>query len=198
MEFRMTFSSACKMTLAGLALCTASVAAFAEQPPPKPEAGDPSALSGDFWGDWKKTSTSKSFVALTAAVGTAGKSAAALAAPNTANTQRVVNLAVGKPEDAAKLLSTAAAASNDTASANALKTVVNMVTSPKTREEAAAFVAPEAQASVEAWNADLSSGVQGLPGIYLGDNADNGGARDAAPAGYTPVAGGSMGCATRQ
>ena len=191
----MTFSSARKMMVAGLALCAASGAAVAEQPPPKPAAGDPIALSGDFWSDWKTTSTSESFTALTAAVGSAGKSAAALAAPNAANAQRVVNLAIDKPEEAAKLLSNAAAASNDTASANALKTVVNMVTSPQTREEAAPLVAPEAQARVEAWNADLSAGVQGLPGIYLGDN---GGARDAAPAGYTPVAGGSMGCSSRQ
>ncbi len=188
----------------------------------KPVAGDPSILSSDFWGDWNKTKTSENFSALTKAVGCAHKSNT----PKAGGSQKIVDLAINRPEDAAKFLGDATAASNDAVSANALATVVNMVTSPKTREEAAPLVAPEAKARVEAMTANLSTGIQGLPGIYLGDvpqpkyeagtqagegsgGANTGGGVEASggsagagerasvPAGYAPVVGGSMGCPVR-
>ena len=197
----MALSAARIARIGGLAFCVAfggAVASRAEQPSAKPAADDPSALNAEFWGDDNKTKSSDSFTALKAAVGRAEKNATALAAPKTDNNQRVINIAIETPEDAARVLSDATAASNDAVSANALATVVNMVTSPQTREAATALVAPQAQQRVEAWKANLSTGIQGLPGIYLGDNASgNGGARLATPAGYTPVAGGSMGCPSR-
>lgn len=109
-----------------------------------------------------------------------------------------MNLAISKPEDAAKVLSDASAASNDSITANALATVVNMVISPKTRAEAALLVAPEAQQRVAVMTTNLSTGIQGLPGIYLGDNTSvTGGSRPDTPAGYTPVSGGTQGCQAR-
>jgi hypothetical protein len=45
--------------------------------------------------------------------------------------------------------------------------------------------------------ANLSSGIAGLPGIYLSDQPIEGGARGEAPDGYTAVSGGSMGCPGR-
>jgi len=161
---------------------------------PAPAADDPSVVSGEFWGDWNKTKASPEFAALKAAVGGDAPPAAPQAGPQT---QRIVDIAIAKPQEAAKVLS-AAATTNDAASANALSTVVAMTTSPEMREEAAALVAPEAQAQVESFRANLSTGIPGLPGIYLGDNASaNGGERAVAPAGYTPVAGGSSGCPGR-
>ena len=171
-----------------------AMAAPAAPTPPKPAPGDPSALSGDFWGDWTKTRTSESFTKLTADVGSADKSAAAIAIGRASDTQSIVNMAIDRPEEAAKLLETTSTASSDPATANALATVVSMVASPKTIEAAVPLVAPEAQARVETMTANLSTGISGLPGIYLGDVPHEGGT---APAGYTPVAGGSLGCPGR-
>ena len=42
------------------------------------------------------------------------------------------------------------------------------------------------------FRANLSGGIPGLPGIYLGGN--DGGSRPSVPPGYTPVAGGSRRC----
>jgi hypothetical protein len=42
--------------------------------------------------------------------------------------------------------------------------------------------------------ANLSTGIQGLPGIYLSDEPIESSVRAEAPAGYAPVSGGSMGC----
>lgn len=166
----------------------------------KPPAGDPSALSGEFWGDWKKTKESPQFTALQAAVGTAAKTSTAITAPKTDKHQRIINLAIDKPAEAAKVMTDATAASNDASSRQALATVMNMVASPKTIEQAAPLVAPEAQARVTEMRADLSTGIPGLPGIYLGEidhPANEAGERPAAPAGYEPVAGSSMGCPVR-
>lgn len=171
----------------------------AKKPSPvKPAVADPVALNDKFWGDWNETKSSDDFAKLNAAVSCADKSATALAARKSDEPQRVVNIAISKPEDAAKVLSDASAASNDSVSANALATVVNMVISPKTRIDAAPLVAPEAQKRVNAMTANLSTGIQGLPGIYLGDNSGvSGGSRPDIPAGYTPVSGGTQGCRAR-
>jgi hypothetical protein len=160
----------------------------------KPSPNDPATLSASFWTTTRKTEASESFAALKAAIARPP----ATTPTGNANTQRIIDVAVTKPADVAKVMSDATAASQDAASTQALSTVVNMITSPKTREEAAALVAPDAQARVETWRANLSTGVEGLPGIYLGDNAvASGGERQPAPAGYTPVSGGSAGCPTR-
>ena len=172
----------------------AECAAPAKGPAAKPSKDDPAAVSAAFWTDWKKTEASESYVALKAAV---AKTQSAPVA-NAGKTQRIVDVAISKPADAAKVMSEATAVSSDAPTANALSTVMNMTTSPKTREEAAAYVAPEAKERVETWQANLSTGIQGLPGVYLGDNAvTNGGERQPAPVGYTPVSGGAAGCPTR-
>ncbi|MEQ1754031.1 MAG: hypothetical protein ABL973_07845 [Micropepsaceae bacterium] len=204
------------MLLSGFVFCAASVQGAIASPdappaakpktvqitPPsaKPPVGDPSTLSGEFWGDWKKTRDSKEFAALQEAVGTSERTTTAITAPKTDNNQRIVNLAIDKPAVAAKVMSDATAASNDAASRQALATVMNMVASPSTIEQAAPLVAPEAQARVTEMRADLSTGIPGLPGIYLGEvdhSANEAGERPAAPAGYEPVAGRSMGCPVR-
>lgn len=169
-------------------------------PAPNPLA----KMSDGFWGDWKATEKSESFHALKAAVTETQAPTAAPAAPAAPPTagppppqkQKIVDVAVTKPETAAKLL-TAASAASDSASTNALATVVTMTTPPQTLAEAAPLVAPEAQASAETFRANLSTGIPGLPGIYLGDSPSVSSARAEAPSGYTPVSGGSAGCPAR-
>ncbi|NOT41209.1 MAG: hypothetical protein HOP13_12020 [Alphaproteobacteria bacterium] len=193
-----------------IASVAAAALAHAEMPPPdktpkpaatkpapaKPAPGDPAALSGAFWGDWNKTKGSEDFAALKTKVGCADKTKATAAAAKPGK-QQIVDLAVARPEEAAKLLAGAsAAAATDAANANALATVVNMVTTQKTRDAAVAEVAPEDKARVETMNANLSTGIDGLPGIYLGD-VEQSAPRASAPTGYTPVSGGSFGCPAR-
>jgi hypothetical protein len=155
------------------------------------------ARSSDFWSDWNKTKASEEYTALKTSVGLADKAKAAAAASG--GKQAIADLALVQPEAAAKLMNSASAAPDD--AANALSTVVNMVTAPATREAAMTYVEPEAATRVESWNANLSSGVQGLPGIYLGAPAETSAGtmptRAAVPSGYTPVAGASAGCSTR-
>lgn len=166
----------------------------------KPAPNPLSKMSDGFWGDWKATEKSESFHALKAAVAGTQAPAAAAPAPGGAAPQpakqKIVDVAVTKPEVAAKLLAAASAAS-DSAGTKALATVVTMTTAPQTLEQAAPLVAPEAQASAETFRANLSTGIPGLPGIYLGDTPSASSARAEAPSGYTPVSGGSAGCPTR-
>ncbi|TAL33674.1 MAG: hypothetical protein EPN97_09100 [Alphaproteobacteria bacterium] len=168
-------------------------------------------MSADFWDEWNKTKSSESYAAMKNAVGCADKNTVSLEAQHAAakaskapTKQTVVNMAIDRPEDAAALLNHAAESSKDKVSANALATVVNMVTSPKTREQAVPLMAPEAKPRVQEWAANLTTGIQGLPGIYLGDvqapsywSPEPPGGRSAMPSGYAPVSGGSFGCPTR-
>lgn len=187
------------IVIGGFVCAVVSNNALAEPEAAKAATGNPSNLNADFWTDWDKTKASPEFKALTSAVASA-KSTTASATPKPGNTQTIVNIAIDQPADAAKLMGNATAASKDAVSANALATVVNMVTSSKTREEAAPLVAPEAKARVQAMRANLSTGIQGLPGIYLGDvphASQGGGGRPAVPQGYAPVSGRSYGCPVR-
>ncbi|MBP6012553.1 MAG: hypothetical protein KBA31_10025 [Alphaproteobacteria bacterium] len=175
-------------------------ATLAKAKPAAPPPENPLASKSEgFWGDWKTTQASQSFTALKTAVAGAHTSPAPAAVP-AANAppppakQKIIDVAVTKPEYAAKLLTAASAASADQTSTEALATVLTMMASPKTLEAAAPFIAPEAQASAQAMTANLSTGIQGLPGIYLSDQPIESSVRSAAPAGYEPVSGGSMGC----
>jgi len=192
-----------RIVLAGM-LATGPLGAAIAQPanPQQPGAvvqTDPKDLNRGFWTDWNETKASPAVTALTEAVGDADKRAAAIAAAAEAKKQAIVPIAINRPEEAAKLLDTAAGSGNDPATENALATVVNMRVAPETRAAAIPYIAPQAQQRVESWNANLSTGIRGLPGIYLGGNqqADSGGAAASAPAGYAPVSGGSLGCPSR-
>jgi hypothetical protein len=107
-----------------------------------------------------------------------------------------VDIAITRPAEAAQFMSESVASSEDPVSNAALATVINMRISPDVQQAAAPLVAPEAKARVEEFRANLSTGIPGLPGIYLGEH-DDGGGRPGLPEGYTPVAGGSMGCPSR-
>ena len=206
-----------RLSIATVAMALAlfdSTTAFAEQPPPAPpqkpaatkttpapakSAPNPlTQRSADFWTETKKTQASDSFTALKAAVACNCTLPAAGAVPNaTAKTekrQRILDIAIAKPADAAKVLS--AAVSNNGVGAAAVATVLNMTTSPTVRAEAATLVEPEAKARVQEMTANLSTGIAGLPGIYLSDSPIEE-PRSAAPSGYTPVSGGSIGCSAR-
>lgn len=136
---------------------------------PSAPANDAASISAGFWGDVKATTSSDEFASLKAAVGCAAKSATAAPEPGAAPRQRVVDLAIANPSRAAQVMTEATAASADPAATRALATVVNMVVPKRTLETAAAMVPSEAQARVTEMRANLSTGIPGLPGIYLGE-----------------------------
>lgn len=177
---------------------TAEPEAKVTAPVPKAKAVklevDPSDLSAGFWTDWKAKEASASYVALKKSVWRDEPAKSDAAAP-VVQTQRIVDVAISDPAKVARVLTAATDANVDASDQNALASVVNMVASPKTQEAAVPMVAPEVQAQVQEFRANLSSGIPGLPGIYLGDSSES--ERGAAPVGYAPVAGGSAGCPSR-
>ena len=159
------------------------------KPAPAAAPSELAQMSSTFWTDVKKTEGSDDFKALSTALGRVKPPPSA--APKQ---QRIVDVAVTRPADAAKIMTNVAAAPSAAQTTNAVTTVMSMIATPKTLEQAAALVPPESQSQVETWRANLSNGIPGLPGLYLGDNAEANAPRAEAPAGYAPVAGGSAGC----
>jgi hypothetical protein len=163
----------------------------------QPAGNDLSKLSSNFWSEHKAVKGSAEFTELKKIVGSTDSINAAIAEGKKAGTQSIVNVAVDRPGDVAKLLTGIATSSSGAANPTAIATVLAMRTTAKARAAAAPLVAQNAKAQVAAMTANLSTGIAGLPGIYLGDNAQaNGGRRAPTPAGYAPVAGTSSGCRT--
>ena len=169
-----------------------TAAAAEEVTPAKP---DPVALASSFWNEWGATRNSATYTALASATG-CGCTTGNASLPQT-NSGGVVDIAVTKPADAAKLLTSSVAASRDPITEDALSTVIAMRVSPAVREAAVPLVPAEAQAHVTQFNANLSQGIAGLPGIYLNYDPGSSGeaARAPAPAGFTSMPGG--GCPGR-
>jgi len=193
------FSAATRLIVAiGLATAAALSSATAG-PADKPAAGgDASTLSAGFWSDYKAVKDSDDFTALKKATGSTDKVNAAIAEGKKTRSQSIVNVAVDRPAEVAKLLTGIATSSTGVANQAAVATMLAMRTTAKARAAAAPLIAPAAKARVVAMTANLSTGIAGLPGIYLGDNAQvKGGTRTPTPAGYARVAGGSMGCRVR-
>lgn len=164
----------------------------------KAEDGSATALSADFWSDFKTYRDGAGFSALNKAAGSAGQVKAAITQGQKAHVQSIATVAVDRPADVANLLTSFAASPASAENPEAVATVLAMRTTARDREAAAPLVAPAARAQVAAFTANLTTGIAGLPGIYLGHAASvTGGRRAAAPAGYAAVPGGSMGCAAR-
>jgi hypothetical protein len=193
------FSAATRFVMAIGITTAAALSSATAEPSARPEAGgNVSALNSVFWSEYKAVNDSADFTALKKAAGPTDKVNAAIAEGRKTSRQSIVNVAVDRPAEVAKLLTGIAASPTGSANQTAVATVLAMRTTAKARAAAAPFVAPAAKAQVVAMTANLSTGITGLPGIYLGDNAAaNGGTRAATPTGYSRVAGGSMGCRPR-
>jgi len=151
-------------------------------------------LSDGFWKDWNAYKGDPKLAALQKDLGAGNVVDGAIAAGAKAKVQGIADMAVTDPAWAAGLMAGAAKVGADLEASKAMETVLKMRTSPATREAAIAAASPEARAPLAQWNANLSSGIAGLPGIYLSDSPV---ARAPAPVGYAPVAGGSSGCPAR-
>lgn len=175
--------------LAAIAM-SAPVDAKAQAPAASAAPSPLATASAGFWNNWRTYAASEEYKSLERNVGNKPRIDAITKPMRQADRQPVVDIAVAKPTEAAKLMSSVAQAGGG-ANRAALATVMNMRTTEQTREAASLLVAPEARAQVQQFRADLSSGIAGLPGIYLHDQPTS---RSATPAGYSPVHGGSMGC----
>lgn len=151
-------------------------------------------MSAGFWTDWKSYSAGDDYKALMQAAGTTERTQAAVVAAKKEGRQAIVDVAVAKPAEVAKLMADGVGASKAPTQKAALATVLNMRTTDQTRQAAQAMVPQQQQAQVQQFRANLSTGMPGLPGIYLGSSPQ---ARAPVPVGYAPVRGGSMGCRTR-
>jgi hypothetical protein len=134
-------------------------------------APDPAAVSSGFWADWNKTKSSTNFEALSRAAD-CGCGPTAAGGQSQGNTP--VDIAITRPAQAAQFLSKSVASSQDPVSDAALATVINMRVPRDVSQAAAPLVAPEVRARVADFRANLSTGIAGLPGVYLGDQGAGG------------------------
>ena len=157
-----------------------------------PRIAAPALMSQDFWDKWDKITQSAAFeTALSAAAPTQAVSDA-LAAGRAANRQPIANVAVANSGQAAAILKAAAKGDADTRAA--LATVSLLRTTPKMRAAAMKEIPAAERAAATRFSANLSSGVQGLPGIYLDASPIP---RGPTPVAYSSVPGDSRGCSSK-
>lgn len=184
--------------LVTLAAAVPAAAAGAAKPKPKlaaVEQVDPKDLSAAFWTDWRAKRSSDGFVSLKKSAGSDDRVDPIVTASRAAAKQAVADIVISKPEDAARLMNAAVDNKGDSDVQAALKTVLAMRTTPAVRAQALDQIPAGERAQAKAFAANLSAGIPGLPGIYLGDQDQS--QRPSAPAGYKPVAGSSGFCPQR-
>jgi hypothetical protein len=155
-------------------------------------AANPAERSTGFWDDVKDLRQSESWQALQNKVGLSDKSRGVAAEAVKAGKQGVVSISLDTPRDTAAFLNGAAQPGRDLGVERAVSTALRMRASPEMVTAAAPMVEPQARAEVASFRANLSSGIPGLPGVYLCGGGPC--PRASAPQGYAPVAGESRGC----
>jgi hypothetical protein len=164
--------------------------------PAKPAAMvDAKDLNEAFWADWKTVRSSDAFVKLRQQAGADDAVNGSIAGGRSAGVQAITDMAIRKPEDAARLISAAADRTAAREVQAALGTVVAMRAPPAIQQAAMKQLPPAERPQATAFTANLSTGIAGLPCMYLCESPTS--ERPSAPAGYTPVSGGSFGCAAR-
>ena len=180
------------VSLTALATLILPQGADAAPVPKATTAANPAERSTGFWDDVKDLRQSESWQALQTKVGLSEKSRSVAAEAAQLGKQGVVSISLDTPRDTAAFLNGAAQTGRDLGVERAVSTALRMRASPEMVTAAAPMVEPEARAEVAAFRADLSSGIPGLPGIYLCGGGPC--QRSPAPQGYAPVAGASRGC----
>jgi hypothetical protein len=158
------------------------------------DAPDPKDLSKAFWSDWKAEKSSPAVAGLRATAG-CGDQVAKARQIGSGDVQHVADLAISNPSEAAKIIAAGRAASNTPEASAAVQAVLGMRASKQVLAQAVAAAPPAERRASARFTANLSTGVSGLPGVYLSDQPHP--ARDPAPTGYQPVAGGSRSCPSR-
>lgn len=168
-----------------VAICLGATMARAQQPI------DPKDLSKAFWTDWRAQKASPDFKKLQDSAGCADKVAKARQA-GSRDTEHVADIAMTDPKEAASLIAAGTSTTKSPETRAALQAVLAMRASKQVQAQALA-AAPAAERREQArFAANLSTGIVGLPGVYLSGRPQS--ERSAAPAGFQPVAGGSRSC----
>jgi hypothetical protein len=186
-----------------MSACFLHMAAALALAPSPDMASDPKDLSAGFWSDWQTVKQSQHWQNLQHSVGLQGRTMDAMGQAAKSGKQAVVDTALTTPAQAAKFMTGAAADSEALGVDQSVSTVLAMRATPNTVAAAAPLVPAEARPAAHLIATAMTRGMAGLPGVYLGDvdhpkhesgagSGDEG--RGAAPAGYEPVAGGSVGC----
>ena len=157
-----------------------------------PTIDAPALMSQDFWGKWDAITHSAAFESALSAAAPTQAVSDALANGRAANRQPIANVAVANSGQAAAILRAAAKGDADTRAA--LATVSLLRTTPKLRAAAMKEVPIAERAAAASFSANLSSGIQGLPGIYLDASPIP---RGPTPVAYSSVPGDSRGCSSK-
>ena len=180
-----------KWTLAGL-LAAHGTALIAANPAPaqRPPANTETRNAG-FWTDWRTTTQSAAFQQLEKDTGSSEQTRAAITSASAARVQAIANVAAPDAQMAGKILAAAAKPGTTVETRKALQTIAILRTTPAQRSEAIRQMPVATRAAATVFATNLSSGIVGLPGLYLNPTHDT---RGSAPAGYGTVSGGAMGC----
>lgn len=189
-----------------LAVYLAAALVSAASPPPV-EQPDPKDLNAGFWSDWQTTQQSPHWQNLQHSIGLQGQSLDAMGQAGKSGKQAIVDTALTTPAQAAKFMTGAAVDAQALGVDDSVSTALAMRAAPSTVTAAARLVPAQSRPAAHLIATTMTRGIAGLPGVYLGDvehpsheaggGGSGGGARGAAPAGYEPVAGGSVGCIGR-
>ncbi|HVY33468.1 MAG TPA: hypothetical protein VG960_03505 [Caulobacteraceae bacterium] len=189
-----------------MSACFLHLAAALALAPSPDMASDPKDLSAGFWSDWQTTKQSEHWQNLQKSVGLQAQTVTAAGQAAQSGKQAVVDTALTTPAQAAKFMTGAAADAKALGVDQSVSTVLAMRATPKTVAAAAPLIPPESRPAAHLITTAMTRGIAGLPGVYLGEvehpayeaGGNSGGEeRGSAPAGYAPVAGGSLGCPGR-
>lgn len=162
---------------------------------PAPAASGIVAESEGFWEDVHTTEQSEGWRQLQDAVGLERQSRDAVALAAETEVQAVFSVSLDTPDRAADYMSRVGSAGPGGAPLDgAVATALRQRASPEVVQAAVPLVEPEDRGKAAQFQANLSSGIPGLPGLYLGDADQAPAPRASAPSGYAPVSGASSGC----
>lgn len=180
-----------KWTLAGL-LAAHGTALIATNPAPAQRLpANTETRNAGFWTDWRATTQSAAFQQLEKDIGSSEQMRAAIASARAARVQAIANVAAPDADIAGKIMAAATKSSISLETRKALQTITALRTTPAQRSAAISQMPVASRAAATVFATNLSTGIAGLPGIYLNPTHDPHGTT---PAGYGPVPGRASGC----
>jgi hypothetical protein len=184
--------------MAALAQCILLVALTAAPPPPSStrpasDPADPKAQSADFWQEVRALTISEQFRDVESRAGPASVVTKSIAEGHASNSQPIANISASRTQ-ASQLIEVGSRKAVDADLKAAVSMVATMTTTPELRAAVVASMPASDRRAAATFSANLSSGIVGLPGVYLNASPS---APSAAPQGYHPVGGGSVGCPSR-
>jgi hypothetical protein len=155
---------------------------------------DLSAQSAEFWSGISSLTATPEFRELESRASPVSLVVEAVKEGRAASRQPVANVAASTNDQAAAILLSAAKSKADPDVRAALSTITLMRTTSAQRAAALPTLPKQERAAASNFTANLSAGIQGLPGIYLDASPIQ---RPVTPKSYAPISGGSVGCPSK-